>query len=214
MSRLLFRHAILPAFFAAALALPATAQDAHHPPADQTKPPATEPAQPRAAQPGMPGGMMTGDMMQMMQMMRQMMSGMQDRGATHRMGMMGMGGMGMMMPMQRQMAGNAIEHSEGHIAFIKAELKITPAQGKVWDDFAAAIRANAKQLNELRAELAKAGTTDPSPVERITQQERILAARLEIVRRTKPVLNALYAALSDDQKKALAQLASHRTGMR
>ncbi len=217
MSRLSFRHTILPAFFAAALALPAAAEDAHHPPGDTAKPPATQPsqpAQPRAAQPGMPGGMMMGNMMQMMQMMHQMMSGTQDRGAMHRMGMMGMGGMGMTMPMQGQMAGNAIEHGEGHIAFIKAELKITAAQRKVWDDFAAAIRANAKQLNELRAELAKAGSTEASPVERVAQQEKILAARLEIVRRTKPALGALYAALSDDQKKALAQVASHRMGMR
>jgi hypothetical protein len=116
--------------------------------------------------------------------------------------------------MQGQMAGNAIEQIEGHIAFIKAELKITAAQVKVWDDFAAAIRANAKQLNELRTELAKTGTAEASPVERVAQQEKVLAARLEIVRRTKPALTALNAALSDDQKKAFAQLASHRMGMR
>jgi len=217
MSRLISRHVFLPAFFSAALALPAAAQDAHHPPADATKPPATEPSapgQPRAAQPGAPGGPMMGNMMQMMQMMHQMMSGMQDRGTTHRMGMMGMGGMGMMMPMQGQMSGNAIEHHEGHIAFIKAELKITAAQGKVWDEFAAATRANAKQLNELRAELTKAGTIEASPVDRIAQQEKILAARLEIVRRTKPALTALYATFSDDQKKTFGQLVSHRMGMR
>jgi hypothetical protein len=211
MSRFLSRHAILPALFASALALPAAAEDAHHPPADTAKPPTTQPAQPRAAQPGMPGGMMMGNMMQMM---HQMMSGTQDRGAMHRMGMMGMGGMGVTMPMQGRMAGNAIEHIEGHIAFIKAELKITAAQGKVWDDFAAAIRANAKQLNEHGAELAKAGTIEDSPVERVAQQEKVLAARLEIVRRTKPALTALHAALSDDQKKTFGQLTSHRMGMR
>lgn len=211
MSLLLSRHAILPAIFAAALAVPAAAQDAHHPPSDRTKPPATEPTQPRAGQPGMPGGMMTENMMQMM---RQMMSGMQDRGAMHRRGMMGLGGMGMMMPMQGPMAETAIEHVEGHVAFIKAELRITMAQGKVWDDFATAMRANAKQLDDLRTELTKAGATHASPVDRAAQQEKILTSRLEMVRRTKPALTALYAALADDQKNAFAHLISPRMSMR
>lgn len=214
MSRPLSRHVIIAALLSAALALPAAAEDAHHPPADSDKPPATQPAQPRAAQPGMPGpgGMMMGNMMQMMQ---QMMSGMmQDRGAMHRMGMMGMGGIGMTMPMQGQMSGNAIEHIEGHIAFIKAELQITAGQGKAWDEFAAAMRTNAKQLNELRAELGKARSADTSPVDRIALQEKTLAARLEIVRRTKPALTALHATLSDDQKKTFVQLTSHHMGMR
>jgi hypothetical protein len=215
MFRSLSRHAILPALFAAALALPAAAEDAHHPPADSAKPPATQPAQPRAAQPGMPGpgGMMMGNMMQMMQMMHQMMSGMmQDHGAMHRMRMMGMGGMGMMGQMQGRMAGGAIEHAEGNIAFVRAELKITAAQGKAWDDYAAALRANAKQLNELAAELAKAPAA-ASPVDRIALQEKALAARLEVARRTKPALAALYAALSDEQKKAFNQLAAPGMGM-
>jgi hypothetical protein len=153
--------------------------------------------------------MMMGNMMQMMQ---QMMSGMmQDRGAMHRMGMMGMGGMGMMGAMQGRMS--AVEHVEGHIAFLKAELKVTEAQAKLWDAFAAVLCANAKQLNELSAELAKAPADAASPVERLARQEKILAARLDVARRTRPTLAALYAALSDEQKKAFGQLASPRMGM-
>jgi hypothetical protein len=95
--------------------------------------------------------MMMGNMMQMMQ---QMMSGMmQNQDAMHRMRMMGMDGMGMM---QGRMSGGAIEHVEGHIAFLKAELKITAAQEKAWGDYAEALRANAKQLGVLAAESAKA----------------------------------------------------------
>ena len=213
MSRSLSRFAILPALFAAAFALPAAAQDAHHPPADPAKPPATQPAPPRAAQPatpGAPGGMMMGNMMQMMQ---QMMSGMmQDQGGMHRMRMMGMGGTGMMAQMQGRMAGRAIERVEGHIAFLKAELKIAPAQEPAWNGYAAALRANAKQLNELAAERAKAPAA-VSPVERIASQEKTLAARLEVARRTKPAIAALFAALSDEQKKSFAQLTAPRTGM-
>ena len=196
---------ILPALAAAALALPAFAEDAHHPPTGSPPARTTEPAPPA---PGTtPPGM--GSMMPMMQMMQQMMSGMmQDRGAMHRMGMMGMGRMDMMARMQGRMGG--IEHVEGHIAFLKAELKITEAQAKPWDAFAAALRANAKQLNELRAELAKAPAEAGSPVERLALQEKVLAARLEMARRTRPALAALHAALSDDQKKAFGQLTSMR----
>ncbi|HEY7609990.1 MAG TPA: Spy/CpxP family protein refolding chaperone [Alphaproteobacteria bacterium] len=212
MSRSLARLAILPALFAAALALPAAAEDAHHPPADTAKPPATGPAQPRAGEPGMqgPGGMMMGNMMQMM---HQMMSGMmQDQGAMHRMRMMGMGGTGMMAQMRDRMAGRAIDRVEGHIAFLKAELKIAPAQEKAWGDYAEALRANAKQLNALAAELAKAPAA-ATPVDRIAAEEKSLAARLEIARRTKPALAALYAALADDQKKTFGELSSPRRGM-
>lgn len=199
MKRNFFRPLFASAF-AIALAGSAVAQDAHHPPADS--------AGPRRADPGMRG---PGDMMSMMGMMRQMMSGMmQDRGAMHRTGMMGMGMMG---HMQGRMAGGMIQHVEGNIAFIKAELKITDAQSKVWDDYAAALRANAKQLNEIRAELAKAPAGEASPVDRIALQEKHLAAQLEIARRTKPALAALYAALSDDQKKSFRELASSRMRM-
>ena len=210
MNRTLFRP-LLAAVFAATLALPAAAEDAHHPPADAAKPPAATP-QPRAGQPGMqgPGGMMMGNMMQMM---HRMMSGMQEQGAMHRMRMMGMGGTGMMGMMGRmQERGPAVTRVEGRIAFLKAELKIAAAQEKAWGDYAEALRANAKQLNALFAETAKAPAA-ATPVARLERQEKALAARLEIARRTKPALAALYAALTDDQKKTFGELAAPRMGM-
>jgi hypothetical protein len=194
MSAYRIRLTVLAAIAAASLALPAAAEDAHHPPTDSAKPPVAQPAQPAA-----PGGMMGN----MMQMMHQMMSGMQNSGAMHRMRMMGMGGMGMM-------EGSGVARVEGHIAFVKAELKITPAQEPAWNAYAAALRANAKQLNALAAELAKAPA---SPMERLAQQEKTLAARLEIVRRTQPAMAALHAALADDQKKTFGELAVPRGRM-
>jgi len=211
MSRLLSRHALLAALMSVAIVVPAIAEDAHHPPTDPARPPAMQPGQPvqpQMMQPSMPGpgGMMMGNMMQMMHQMMSMT--MPDRDAMHRMGMMSMTGMGMMRQMPGQMAGRTIEHVEGHIAFVKAELNVTASQSKVWDEFAATMRANAKQLNELAAELAKAPAAT-SPVDRIERQEKTLAVRLEAVRRTKPALSALYAALSEAQKKIFAQLSTH-----
>lgn len=192
----ILRRALLPALVAASLALPAAAEDAHHPPADSARPPAQ------------PGGMMMGNMMQMMQ---RMMAGMQDRGSMHRMRMMGMGGTDMIGMMgQMQGRGPAVTRTEGHIAFLKAELKIAGAQEKAWADYAEALRANAKQLNALAAATAPAAAT---PVDRLERQEKTLAARLEIARRTKPALAALFATLSDDQKKTLGELAAPRMGM-
>ncbi len=192
------RFVLIPALVAASLALPAAAEDAHHPPADAGKP--------HAMQPGMqgPGGMM-GNMMQMMQ---QMMSGMRSSGDMQRMRMMSMSGT----PTMGAMQGPAVERVEGHIAFLKAELKIASPQEQAWNNYAAALRANAKQLNELSAAQAKAPAS-ATPVDRLAQQEKVLAARLEIVRRTQPALAALYAAFTDDQKKTFDELSMPRRAM-
>ncbi len=72
------------------------------------------------------------EMMQMMQMMRKMHSGALPRTAL-------MGGSPMM-------PGGIIQNVEGDLAFLKAELKITDAQQKSWDQFAEALRTNAKAL--------------------------------------------------------------------
>ena len=72
-------------------------------------------------------------MMHMMQMMQKM-----HGGAMPRMALLG----GSLMA-----PGGAIHNVEGHIAFIKAELSLTDAQQKPWDQFADALRTNAKQLS-------------------------------------------------------------------
>ena len=87
----------------------------------QTVTPA-QPAPPSAAQ-----GMMSGMRMMRMGMMRMM-------------GMMGPGS-GM----------STIDHIEGRIAFLRAELKITDAQMSAWNAFADALRANARKLGEVPA---------------------------------------------------------------
>lgn len=46
-----------------------------------------------------------------------------------------------------------IDYSEGRIAFLRAELKITDAQAPAWNAFADASGANAKALGELRGSM-------------------------------------------------------------
>lgn len=142
-------------------------------------------------------------------------------------GMMGQGGMGMMGPgmMGQGMMGQAMMGSgmmgggamhgtariEGRLAFVKAELAVTNAQEKVWGDFANAVRNEAKAMDALRKEAADKPAT--TPVERIEQYERHLAARLDSTRKIKTALTPLYAVLDDKQKKTLSELHPMLRGM-
>jgi hypothetical protein len=180
--------------FAMTLTASAPAQDAHQ------HTPATPPA---AASAGMASGMMQTmppEMMQMMQMM-QMMHG----GAMPRMAMMG----GALMA-----PGGAIQNVDGHIAFLRAELKITEAQQKPWDQFADALRTNAKALSAASSAAmggmmsGMMGGADKSkpPAARFEQQEKLLTLHLEALKRSRSALEALNAVLSDEQKKQLNEL--------
>ena len=61
-------------------------------------------------------------------------------GRPRMMGGMGMGGG------PAAMCGRMTSHVEGRIAFLKAELKITPEQEALWNDYANAVRDNAKAM--------------------------------------------------------------------
>jgi hypothetical protein len=147
--------------------------------------------------------------MGMMNDMKNMMSNMS---AMHTMGMMHMMGM-----MGRGMDGMAtIDHVEGRIAFLRAELKITDAQADAWNGFADALRTNARKLAEVRAAMMpKPGDGAPASAlsARLDQQEQWLAARLDGTRAIKSAFARLNEALSDDQKKAANDLLAPHMGM-
>ena len=147
------------------------------------------------------GGMMNhmGGKMPMMDMMKKM--GMMRHGGGAGAG----GGMGMA----------TIDHVEGRIAFLRAELKITDAQSAAWNAFADALRTNAKSLGEVRSSIMSgmAGSEQPSLVERFALQEKWLSARLEGARAIKSPLVYLMAALSEDQKKLADELLAPHMGV-
>ena len=126
------------------------------------------------------------------------------------MGMMGMVGMMPMMEMG--------EHVEGRIAFLRIELKIADAQLPQWNAFADALRANAKRMTEMRNTMMHGGMmgqngASMSAPDRFDRMERMMTAMLDAVKATKSALGPLYAALSDDQKKAADQLIQGPMGM-
>ena len=219
------------------LASPVRAEDAHHP---QTTPetaqapsqlPATQP-QSAVQAPAQPGTKATGTgMMGMMGGMGQgSQPGMMGSGGMMpmMMGMMGQGGAGMGGPGGMGMGGGGmgpgsgmsgmgmmIDRVEGRIAFLKAELKITEAQGKVWNDFAQALRANAKKLGETRTAMMQQRMTGQAPglAQSLDQQESLYSARLDGIRTMKIALANVYASLSDEQKKAADELFAPHVGV-
>jgi hypothetical protein len=167
-------------------AAPAFAQTAHQH-TETTPPVAGSPATP--ASPGTPSSMMQ-------TMPPEMHSGALPRTAL-------MGGSPMM-------PGGIIQNVEGHIAFLKAELKITDAQQKSWDQFAEALRTNAKALEGALTTMMKGmmeGTDKKdSLAARLEQEEKVLALQLEGHKRSRAALEALTAALSEEQSRQLNEL--------
>lgn len=110
--------------------------------------------------------------------------------------MMGPGGM----PMMGMMTG----HIEGRLAFLKTELGITEAQESKWTAFAEAVRGSAKAMMGMHEGMMQ--SRDSALPLRLGQVERVLAAHLEALRKTKSALEPLYASLSDAQKRTADQL--------
>jgi hypothetical protein len=140
--------------------------------------------------------------------------GMMGGGQSMGHGMMdGMGGMGMGGG-PGAMCGRMTSHVEGRIAFLKAELKITPEQEALWNDYANAVRDNAKTMSgRCTALMGDSGASQKSLPDRLDAQEQFVSARLDSLRVTNKALKPLYQALSDEQKKLADQLIRSSTGM-
>lgn len=164
--------------------------------------PPSQGAAPAAGGSGMPmaGGMMGGQ------------GGMMCGGMMGGMGQGGMEGRSGMMGMMDPSGGMMGRHVEGRLAFLKAELKITDAQKPAWDRFAAAMRASAKSMSEARQRMSQAGTP-ATPPERLDQDEKRLAARLDTLKSLKSAVDPLYASFNDEQKKTADELMIRLMGM-
>lgn len=127
------------------------------------------------------------------------------------------GEMGRMMPMvgmvmprgMQSMAGltgmMAPEHVEGRIAFLKTELQITDTQLPQWNAYADVLRTNATKMSGMRW-MAMQSDTQMSAVDRGNLEMGMLMARLEVTKAESAAATALYAILTDAQKKAADEL--------
>jgi len=119
-----------------------------------------------------------------------------------------------MRPMMAERGGRGMpfEHVEGRIAYLKAELKITDAQSAPWNAFADTMRADATAMKTMRDGMMKGGMPTTMP-DRMAAQHKMMSARIGMMEHSEASTKALYASLSEDQRKAFDQMMSGPMGM-
>lgn len=137
-------------------------------------------------------------------------------------GMMGPGMMGQYgaMPMMgwgkhgAGMCGMMGSHLDGRLAYQKAELKITAAQEPLWDAYAKAARDNVEAMTaHCTAMMDANGAKMLSPPDRLEQHAKFMESQIDAMKTLNKALKPLYAALTDDQKKAADQMIWGPMGM-
>lgn len=167
-------------------ALPASAQEA---PLDEgllAQQPAEDEGQVAQAQPDAPSAMgnehgaMAPWHMRMMQMMQ----------------------MRMMHQSPKERCIDRIAHEAGLLAYTEVKLDLTPEQRPLWDKLNAAAQAGIEKQRQVCATI---GTEDhpPTVLDREARVEQLLAARLALLQSTRPALEALYGALTPEQRALL-----------
>jgi periplasmic protein CpxP/Spy len=99
---------------------------------------------------------------------------------------------------------------DGRIAFLKAELKITPAQDAQWQQLAAVMRQNAQSLDQAIANARRHRDAEANAVERLEIRGEFAKIRAENQARLLTAFKPLYASLSPTQQQvANALMSSH-----
>ena len=104
--------------------------------------------------------------------------------------------------MEKMMPGQFVE---GRIAFLKAQLKITPAQEAQWQQVEAAMRENAKTLDQTIT-TARQNRGDMDAVQRLELREQFAKVRVDNDARLLSAFKPLYASLSPEQQQMANQL--------
>lgn len=145
---------------------------------------------------GMMGGcpMMGGGMG--MGMMGPGMQGMMGPGMMGNMPM-GLGPMGMGMGPGMMMGGPMME---GRLAYLKAELGITPEQAAAWDGYVSAAKARGDAMQSMHTTMMQAMQSGTA-MERMNAHTTAMQSMVESMNALKPATETLYKVLSPDQKK-------------
>jgi periplasmic protein CpxP/Spy len=94
---------------------------------------------------------------------------------------------------------------DGRIAFLKAELKIAPAQEAQWQQVATAMRDNAQALDQAMT-TARQNRGAMNAVQRIELRGQFAKARADNDARLLAAFKPLYASLSPEQQQLANQL--------
>jgi hypothetical protein len=98
---------------------------------------------------------------------------------------------------------------EKHIDELHKTLKITPAQETQWNEVAATMRENAKEMDQAIAKRAAEAPT-ATAVDDLNAYEVIAQTHADGVKKLATAFSGLYSSMSDDQKKAADEAFGHR----
>jgi periplasmic protein CpxP/Spy len=105
--------------------------------------------------------------------------------------------------------------AEARIAYVKAELKITPAQETAFDTYAQAIRDNAtsmqKSFQDMRGQHGQ-HAQNVSAIDRVEQRAKLAQMHDQQEQQYLAAFRPLYASLNPDQKKVADDLATPHFG--
>ena len=100
---------------------------------------------------------------------------------------------------------SAVEHTEAQIKQLQGALKITEAQKELWINLTQVMRENAKDMeafSDARAKERAEGTKTMNAVEHMKIHSQITEAQLNQMKKLVPPFEALYASMTDEQKKS------------
>ena len=125
-------------------------------------------------------------------------------------GLMGREGRGHMGEMRRMMMNRSpkerceerLARRAGFIAYTVAKLNLTAQQKPLWDKLNASMQSAGDKERQLCDKLpAEAGQQGQGTIlDRMSRREQFLQARLQAMQQTRPALEALYNALTPEQK--------------
>jgi hypothetical protein len=99
--------------------------------------------------------------------------------------------------------------TSGRLAYLEAELSLTDQQRPAFAKFRQAAVAGAEKMRSMCLETAPKSATPPTVVEREAQMEKMLTARLETLKESRPALQALYEVLTPAQRSILDHAGHH-----
>jgi hypothetical protein len=97
--------------------------------------------------------------------------------------------------------------AEAQIADLQKRLKITQAQQPQFDAFAQVVRQNSQEMNALMQQEQQ--NANRNAVEDLRASAKMTQAEADGLKRLLPALEALYASLSDQQKRTADQFMSN-----
>ena len=99
-------------------------------------------------------------------------------------------------------------NAEARIAYVKAKLKITPAQEAAFDKYAQVIRNNAADTQKTFQDMRGHRGQTMTAVDRVQERAKLAQMRDQEEQQYLAAFQPLYASLSSDQKKVADELAT------